>query len=109
MKNTMILLLLIVSVVFLGFIYFQNFREPGSLDKSDGSFAFYEPFPSEFVTPRPVDVWLQAEQRRHAQRRRPGQRGGQHRREYRRRGRQRAEQRARHFHGDPLSTAATAR
>ena len=58
MKNTMILLLLIVSIVFLGFIYFLNFREPGSLDKSDGSFAFYEPFPSEFVTPRPVDVWL---------------------------------------------------
>ena len=58
MKNTMILLLLIVSIVFLGFIYFLNFREPGSLDKADGSFAFYEPFPSEFVTPRPVDVWL---------------------------------------------------
>ena len=28
MKNTMILLLLVVSIVFLGFIYFLNFREP---------------------------------------------------------------------------------
>tara|TARA_E500000331_G_scaffold356262_1_gene414024 strand:+ start:983 stop:1933 length:951 start_codon:yes stop_codon:yes gene_type:complete len=58
MKKTMVLLLLFVCVVFLGFVYFLNSWEPGSLDKSDGSFTFYEPFPSEFVTPRPVDVWL---------------------------------------------------
>ena len=58
MKNMVVLFLLIVFVVFFGFVYFLNAKEPSSLDKSDGSFAFYEPFPSEFVTPRPVDVWL---------------------------------------------------
>ena len=53
-----IFFLLFAGAIFLGFIFYLNHSETGGMDKSDGSFFFYQSFPSEFVVPRPVDVWL---------------------------------------------------
>ena len=49
---------LFVCAVFSGIIFFLDYSDTDVRNQLDGSFVFYESFPSESVSPRPVDIWL---------------------------------------------------
>ncbi|MAI42393.1 MAG: esterase [Gammaproteobacteria bacterium] len=49
---------LFVCAVFSGIIFFLDHSDTDVRNQLDGSFVFYESFPSESVSSRPVDIWL---------------------------------------------------
>ena len=57
-QKTMGFFVLFVCAVFSGIIFFLDYSDTDVRNQLDGSFVFYESFPSESVSPRPVDIWL---------------------------------------------------